>query len=128
MTNIPNPPDAGAVPDRTLGRQTNRLAVAAMVVSLLGALPFTLYGLEIYMNTWAIVPALALSITGVILGAVALKQLRDNSQGGRWMALTGIIVSSICLVGGGLRDILAFANDNGQLMWQLRHLRQEPLA
>jgi drug/metabolite transporter (DMT)-like permease len=127
MTNIPNPPDAAAVPAPARRQSTNGLAVAAMVVSLVGALPFTFYGLEIYMNTWAIVPALILSMTGVVLGAVALRQLRDSSQRGRWMALTGIIVSSICLVGGGLRDILAFANDNGQLMWQLRHLRQEPL-
>ena len=124
MTNTPNPPDAAAVPDRMRRRQTNGLAVAALVVSLAGALPFTFLGLQIYWNTWAIVPALVLSITGVVVGAVALKQLRGNSQSGRWMALTGIIVSSICLVGGGLRDILAFANDNGQLLWQLRHLRR----
>jgi hypothetical protein len=127
MTSTPNPPDAAAMPDRTLGRKTNGLAVAAMVVSLVGALPFTFYALPIYLHTWAVVPALVLSITGVILSAIALKQLRGSSQGGRWMALTAIIVSSICLVGGGLRDFLAFASDNGQLMWQLRHLREEPL-
>jgi len=35
------------------------------------------------------------------------------------MALTGLIAGSICLVGGGIRDILAFANDQGQLLSQL---------
>ncbi|ORV60011.1 hypothetical protein AWC07_19060 [Mycobacterium gastri] len=84
-----------------------------------GALPFTLLGFFIYMFTWAIVPAFVLSITGVVLGAVALPVLRRNSQRGRGMALTAIIASSIFLVGGLARDILAFANDNGQLLHQL---------
>ncbi|MBV9722644.1 MAG: DUF4190 domain-containing protein [Mycobacterium sp.] len=121
MTNAPNPHDAAAVPDRTRRRPINGLAVAAIIVSVAGALPFTFVGLQIYLHTWAIVPALLLSITGVVLSAVALKQLRGNRRRGRWMALTGIIVSSICLVGGGLRDTLAFADDDGQLTWQLRH-------
>jgi hypothetical protein len=89
-----------------------------MVVSLI-AVPFTVLGLLIYLFTWAIVPALVLSIIGVVLGAVALKRLRGNSQRGRGMALTGLIAGSICLVGGGIRDILAFASDQGQLLSQL---------
>ena len=114
MTYHPDRPDPAAVPRQP----TNGLAVAAMVVSL-NAVLFTLIGLEIYMFTWAIVPALVLSLTGAVLGAVALKQLRGNSQSGRGMALTGLIAGSICLVGGGMRDIIGFAYDSGQLMSQL---------
>ena len=71
------------------------------------------------MFTWAIVPALCLSLTGVVLGVAALTRLRGNPQNGRGMALTGLIAGSICLVGGGIRDILAFAGDGGQLLQQL---------
>ncbi len=118
MTYNPYQPNAAAVPARALRQPTSRLAVAAMVVSL-NAVLFTLPGLVIYTYTSAIVPALILSLNGVVLGAVALKQLRGNSQSGRGMALTGLIAGSICLVGGGIRDIIAFANDNGQLLSQL---------
>ena len=118
MANTPYRPDAAGVPSRAQRQPTNGLAVAAMVVSLI-AVPFTVLGLLIYLFTWAIVPALVLSIIGVVLGAIALKRLRGNSQRGRGMALTGLIAGSICLVGGGIRDILAFANDQGQLLSQL---------
>ena len=108
-----------AMPPRAPRQSTNGLAVAAIIVSLAGALPFTLLGFMIYLFTWAIVPAFVLSAAGVVMGAVALTLLRRNSQRGRGMALTAIIASSICLLGGLARDILAFANDNGQLMSQL---------
>ncbi|ORB84334.1 hypothetical protein B1987_11605 [Mycobacterium kansasii] len=114
-------PNAAAVaPQAPRPRQsTNGLAVAAIIVSLAGALPFTLLGLLIYMFTWAIVPAFVLSATGIVAGSVALTLLRRNSQSGRGMAFTAIVVSTICLVGGLIRDILAFASDQGQLLSQL---------
>ncbi|MBY0386902.1 MAG: hypothetical protein K2X56_01985 [Mycobacterium pseudokansasii] len=112
-------PHAAAVPPQAPRQSTNGLAVTAIIVSLAGALPFTLLGLMIYLFTWAIVPAFVLSTTGIVLGAVALTLLRRNSQSGRGIALTAIIVSTICLVGGLIRDILAFASDHGQLLSQL---------
>jgi uncharacterized protein DUF4190 len=103
MTNSRYQPDTAAVPARAL----SLLAVAAMVVSWT-AVPFTVLVLWIYLFTWAVMPALVLSIIGLNLGTVALKQLRSNSQSGRGMALTGTVVASLCLVFCLIRVITAF--------------------
>jgi hypothetical protein len=67
-----------------VGRPTNGLAIASMVVSLVGALALTCYGV-----------GGLISIVGAILGHVARRQIRERGEGGDGMALAGIVVGWI---------------------------------
>jgi hypothetical protein len=57
----------------------NRLAVASLVLGILG---FSVLG----------------AIAGLIVGFIALKQIKANNQPGRWLAITGIVVSVLWLL------------------------------
>lgn len=77
--------------------KTNGLAVASMVVALVGL--FFVYF------------AFILQIVALILGIIAKKQIKDKGEGGNGMATAGIVIASIILgitVIGGLVVILAF--------------------
>jgi Domain of unknown function (DUF4190) len=63
------------------GPGTNGMAIASMVVSLVGAVGLICYGI-----------GGVLGLVGAILGHLARKQIREQSQGGDGMALAGIIV------------------------------------
>ncbi|HEU5109481.1 MAG TPA: DUF4190 domain-containing protein [Micromonosporaceae bacterium] len=63
---------------------TNGLAIAAMVVSILGALGLCGYGLGGYLG-----------IVGAIMGHVARRQIRERGEAGDGMALAGVIVGWI---------------------------------
>jgi hypothetical protein len=63
--------------------KTNGLAVASMICSLVGA---------IFSITLILGPA---AIAGVIMGHIAMKRLQSSGEGGRGMALTGVIVGWI---------------------------------
>jgi hypothetical protein len=65
-------------------RPTNGMAIAAMVVSLVGVLGLCGYGLGGYIG-----------IVGAILGHVSRRQIRDRGENGDGMALAGIIVGWI---------------------------------
>ncbi|MGB2568084.1 DUF4190 domain-containing protein [Micromonospora citrea] len=67
--------------------QTNGLAIAAMVVSILGALGLCGYGL----GGW-------IGLIGAILGHVSRKQIREKGEGGEGFATAGIIVGWISTV------------------------------
>lgn len=83
----------------------NGVAVAAMSASLT-AIPFAVLGLGIgFFGLLAIL----LSVTGVVLGAVALNQFKHKPQRGRGMALTGIITGSVYLAIFVIGAILALA-------------------
>lgn len=73
------PPVHAMEPERhaihSVPRSTNGFAIAAMVLSLVGA-----------------------SILGVIFGHVALGQIKRNNQEGRGMALAGVILGWIGVV------------------------------
>lgn len=62
---------------------TNGLATASLILGILG---FFLYGIP--------------SIVGLILGLVALKQIKDHGQAGRGLAITGIVLGAIMLALG----------------------------
>ena len=51
-------------------------------------------------------------ILGIILGVVALTQIKQTGQGGRGLALAGIIVGAAALVLGILLVILAAVTGN----------------
>ncbi|GHJ56829.1 hypothetical protein Nm8I071_61360 [Nonomuraea sp. TT08I-71] len=62
----------------------NGLAIAAMVVSIIGALGLCGYGLGGYIG-----------VVGAILGHVSRKQIRERGEGGEGFATAGIIVGWI---------------------------------
>ena len=70
---------------------TNGLAIAALCCSIVGMVPLA-------------------SIVGIVLGIVALNQLRERIQRGRGMAVAGIVIGSLWLVGWVL-FIVAVADD-----------------
>ena len=63
---------------------TNGLSVAAMVVSIVGALGLICYG-----------GGAVLGIVGAIMGHIARKQIRTTGEGGGGMATAGIIIGWI---------------------------------
>jgi hypothetical protein len=65
-------------------RPTNGLAIASMVISILGAVGLCGYGLGGYIG-----------IVGAIMGHVARRQIRERGENGDGMALAGVIVGWI---------------------------------
>lgn len=63
---------------------TNGLAIASMVVSILGAVGLLCYGFGGYLG-----------IVGAILGHVSRRQIRERGDNGDGMALAGIITGWI---------------------------------
>lgn len=63
---------------------TNGLAIAAMVVSIVGAFGLCGYGLGGYIG-----------IVGAIMGHVARRQIRERGENGDGMALAGVVVGWI---------------------------------
>lgn len=61
--------------------KTNGMAVASMVVSIVGAVLLTCYGV-----------GGLLGVVGAVLGHVARRQIRERSDGGDGMAIAGIVV------------------------------------
>ncbi|MTE12122.1 DUF4190 domain-containing protein [Nocardia aurantiaca] len=82
-------------------QQTNSLAIASLVVSIIG-LPSLFFCLFIPV----------VSIVGLVLGIVSLSRLQNNQQQGRGLALGGIWVGGIgTVIGIGLLLILIIAGD-----------------
>ena len=69
----------GAYPPPKSGN--NGLAIAAMICGICGFL--------------CLIP----SVVGIVLGTVSLSQIKRTQQGGRGMAITGIVVGSLWIVG-----------------------------
>ncbi|TDC36166.1 DUF4190 domain-containing protein [Micromonospora sp. KC213] len=67
--------------------QNNGLAIAAMVVSIIGALGLCGYGL----GGW-------IGLVGAILGHVAKRQIRERGEAGEGFAMAGVIVGWIATV------------------------------
>ncbi|MDR1824263.1 MAG: DUF4190 domain-containing protein [Bifidobacteriaceae bacterium] len=76
---------------------TNGLAVAALVCALVGVFVVPLAG----------------SAVAIVLGAVALRQVKARNQAGRGMALAGLIVGIVGLVmwGFGIAAIIVTSDD-----------------
>ena len=75
------PPPPGYGPSRT-----NGLAVAALVLGILG-----------FLSSWFILGALP-AIVGLILGIIAISRSAKTHQSGKGMAIAGTILSGIALV------------------------------
>jgi hypothetical protein len=78
--------------------RTNGLAIASMVVSIVGAVSL----LCTFCLSLLAVLALGGGITGTILGFVARRQIRERGDAGDGMALTGVIVGLITSIIGAL--------------------------
>lgn len=77
-TGYPAPGYAGAY--GAPAQKTNPLAIASLVSSLIGILPF-ICGLG--------------SIIGIVLGVVALNQIKTSGENGRGLAIAGIAVGAV---------------------------------
>jgi hypothetical protein len=87
------PPGPGYPPPRA-AVGTNGMAIASLVCSLFGWL------------------CLIGPILGLIFGFIALGQIKQTGQGGRGMAIAGIIIGAIALVLGIVLGILAVISGN----------------
>ena len=90
----PPPPNPyGGTPAYGYGYQpqkpTNGLAIGSMVTSIAGAVLLCVYGFGGLIG-----------LIGAILGHVAMRQIRANDQGGRGMALAGVIVGWVAFALG----------------------------
>ncbi|MGC1212247.1 MAG: DUF4190 domain-containing protein [Micromonospora sp.] len=81
------PPPAYPMPGYQPSPPQNGLAIAAMIVSIVGALGLCGYGLGGYIG-----------VVGAILGHVSRKQIRERGESGEGFAMAGIIVGWICTV------------------------------
>jgi hypothetical protein len=61
----------------------------------IGSLVSSLVGIPAYL---ACLPFVG-SIVGIVLGIVALAQIRSRHQKGREMAIAGIAIGGVCLIG-----------------------------
>jgi hypothetical protein len=79
-----------------IGQKTNGLAIGSMVVSIAGLVLLFCYG-----------GGGVLGLVGAILGHVAQRQIRERGEGGKGMALAGIICGWIA-VGLGIIVVVLF--------------------
>jgi hypothetical protein len=77
---------------RTQQTGTNTMAIASLVTSVLGIVPFC---------------GGILSIVGIVLGAVALSQIKETRQEGYGIAVAGIVVGVAMLIVGLIWTIFA---------------------
>jgi hypothetical protein len=57
----------------------------------------------------ALITGIVASFVGIILGAIALNRIKKSGQGGRGMAIAGIIIGAIETIGYILIIVLAIA-------------------
>jgi hypothetical protein len=72
------PPPMGGFPPPPAANRTNGMAIGALICSIAG-----------------LVTCAASSIVGVILGIIALNQIKETGEEGRGMALAGIIIGGV---------------------------------
>jgi hypothetical protein len=80
---------AGAPPQHTA---TNTMAIASLVISVLGLVPYC---------------GGILSIVGITLGAVALSQIKETRQKGYGLAVSGMVVGVGTLIVGLILTLFA---------------------
>jgi hypothetical protein len=78
-------------------KASNGMAIAALV--------FSLVGLAI---SWVPFVGMILPIVGIVLGGVAIGKGRQEGYGGKGLATTGIVLSSIALGIGMLMTVIVF--------------------
>jgi Domain of unknown function (DUF4190) len=82
------------------GSGTNGMAIASLVASVISLLP-----LPVLFIFWilAIAAALVPAVAGIVMGVVALRQLKTNPRQGKGLAIAGITVGAwtvaVCMYG-----------------------------
>lgn len=76
----PPPPPYGGYPGAYGPPRTNQLAIWSLVASVLGFI------------------CCIGSVAGVVLGVMALNQIKQNQEGGRGLAIAGIVVGGVSLL------------------------------
>ena len=71
----------------------NGLAVASLILGSLAVLFAIFIG-----GLYGVVLAILLGIAGIITGAIALKQIKDQGTRGKGFATTGIVAGSLAIV------------------------------
>jgi hypothetical protein len=77
------------------------LAVAAFVAGLVAALGFWVPVVNVV--------AILLGIAGIVLGILAVKGATRGTQGGKGLAVAGVVLSSLAIVGAVVVNVLAVA-------------------
>jgi Domain of unknown function (DUF4190) len=80
----------------------NGLAIASLVTSITGLI----LGIPLALFCWV---GILLPIAGVVLGIVALNQIKQTNQPGRGMAIAGIAVGGFAIVAGLIAIVIFFA-------------------
>ena len=75
---------------------TNGMAIASLVASLVGFVPFCFFGIG--------------SIIGIVLGIVALNQIKQTREGGHGLAIAGIVVGGVSLLISVFWTIITFSH------------------
>jgi len=81
--------EKGKEGEKITGQRTSGLAIASLVLGIIG--------LVLFMT---IIPPVVCSILAIIFGAIALKKIKKDSslKGGRGLAITGIVLGIITLI------------------------------
>ncbi|MFZ5869630.1 MAG: DUF4190 domain-containing protein [Actinomycetota bacterium] len=77
------------------------MAIGAMVLGILGILSFWVPVFNI--------GAILLAIVGVILGVLAIRGIKRGTQSGKGMAIAGIVLSALTIVGAIVVNVATFA-------------------
>jgi hypothetical protein len=94
------PPTSYPAPDYSAygqpAQKTNGMAIASLVASLIGFVPFCFFGIG--------------SIIGIVLGIVALNQIKNTHEGGHGLAIAGIVVGGVSLLASIIWSIVMFSS------------------
>ena len=70
--------------------KTNTMALVGFILSLIG-----------FLTSWFIFP-LVLAIVGLILSCIGMKQIKENNEGGKGLAIAGIVLGALAIITGVL--------------------------
>ncbi len=80
-------------------RPTNRNAILSLVISILTLISFCMGAAPIPLTSLVCYPSgILLGLAALLTGFMALRQIRQTGQPGRWMAWTGIAMSGLTLL------------------------------
>lgn len=83
-------------PVQRSGTSTNGLAIASLVLGIVGIVGSCLTGII----------AVVFGVLAIIFGAIAMKQIKDRGQAGRGLALTGLILGIVVAAWGVIAIIV----------------------
>lgn len=95
-----NAPPSPAYPSSPVARQQNPLAVASFILACASPLAWWLFMVPVIGDQLGFIAAIS-PIPAIILGHIALSQIKKRGQAGRGLALAGVIIG-YCLLGIGV--------------------------